>query len=162
MMKLQLFFALAGGLAITTSCNQQPKTPTNDVASNQEQVSNTAEHEESHEATEKLEINLNNGAKWAVNKEMMVYVRNSEGLVDTYINAPKKDYAALAKELNSTVGLLTKSCTMKGQSHEELHVWLHPYMQLIKDLGNAKNEEEASQIVNALQASFVMFNQYFE
>lgn len=157
-MKLQLIFAFAGALAITTSCNQQPKSPTSDTA--QQQMSETATPEENHE--EKLEISLNNGAKWEVNKEMMVHVRNSEGMVDTYINSPKKDYEALAKELNSTVGLLTKSCTMKGQSHEELHIWLHPYIQLIKDLGNAKSEEEASQIVNALQASFVTFNQYFE
>ena len=51
---------------------------------------------------------------------------------------------------------------MQGKSHDELHKWLHPYMELIKDLGNAKSDEEADQIVTTIQASFVIFNQYFE
>jgi hypothetical protein len=155
-MKKTLFIGLLGAIVATTSCNnQEPK-------STEKQEQTTADVQAKEEEQSAMEIELNNGAKWKVNPEMMVHVRASEGLVDSYINAPQKDHEALAKELNTTVGLLTKSCTMQGKSHDELHKWLHPYMGLIKDLGNAKSDEEADQIVTTIQASFVIFNQYFE
>lgn len=155
-MKRTLFIGLLGAIIATTSCNNpEPK-------SNETKEQNISEAEALNEEHASINIELDNGAKWKVNSEMMVHVRASEGLVDSYVNAPKKDYEALAKELNTTVGLLTKSCTMQGKSHDELHKWLHPYMGLIKDLGNAKNNEEADQVVTAIQASFVVFNQFFE
>ncbi len=155
-MKKILFIGLLGTIVGTTSCNnQEPK-------STEKQEQTTTDIKAIEEEQSPIEIELNNGEKWKVNPEMMVHVRASEGLVDSYVNAPKKDYEALAKELNTTVGLLTKSCTMQGKSHDELHKWLHPYMGLIKDLGNAKSDEEADQIVTTIQASFVIFNQYFE
>lgn len=155
-MKKTLFVGLLGTIVATTSCNnQEPK-------STEKQEQTTTDVQATEEEESPIEIELNNGKKWKVNPEMMVHVRASEGLVDSYINAPKKDHEALAKELNTTVGLLTKSCTMQGKSHDELHKWLHPYMELIKDLGNAKSDEEADQIVTTIQASFVIFNQYFE
>lgn len=155
-MKKTLFIGLLGTIVATTSCNnQEPK-------STEKQEQNITEAETPKEENASIDIELDNGAKWKVNPEMMVHVRASEGLVDSYVNAPQKDHEALAKELNSTVGLLTKSCTMQGKSHDELHKWLHPYMGLIKDLGNAKSDEEADQIVTTIQASFVIFNQYFE
>lgn len=155
-MKRTLLIGILGTIVAITSCNnQEPK-------STEKQEQNITEAESPKEEHAPIDIELNNGKKWKVNPEMMLHVRNSEGLVDSYINAPKKDHEALAKELNTTVGLLTKSCTMQGKSHDELHKWLHPYMGLIKDLGNAQNPEEADQIVTTIQASFVVFNQYFE
>lgn len=155
-MKKTLFIGLLGAIVATTSCNnQEPK-------STEKQEQTTADVQAKEEGHSAMEIELDNGAKWKVNPEMMVHVRASEGLVDSFINAPQKDHEALAKELNTTVGLLTKSCTMQGKSHDELHKWLHPYMELIKDLGNAKSDEEADHIVTTIQASFVIFNQYFE
>lgn len=153
-MKRTIFIGLLVTVFASISCNnQEPKSTEN-------QKQNIKEKPKEQQAS--IDIELNNGAKWKVNPEMMVHVRSSEGLVDSYVNSPKKDHEALAKELNATVGLLTKSCTMQGKSHDELHKWLHPYMGLIKDLGNVNNKDEADQVVSAIQASFVVFNLHFE
>ena len=89
-MKKTLFIGLLGTIVATTSCNnQEPK-------STEKQEQNITEAETPKEENASIDIELDNGAKWKVNPEMMVHVRASEGLVDSYINAPQKDHEALA------------------------------------------------------------------
>jgi hypothetical protein len=51
---------------------------------------------------------------------------------------------------------------MDGKSHEELHKWLHPHMQLIEDLGNADNDQQANEIIAQLNKSFQTYHNYFQ
>ena len=51
---------------------------------------------------------------------------------------------------------------MKGEAHGELHKWLVPHMNLIEALSNAGSTEEANRHVEHLQASFGLFEQYFQ
>ncbi|MDX9705319.1 MAG: hypothetical protein RBT46_06395, partial [Weeksellaceae bacterium] len=57
---------------------------------------------------------------------------------------------------------LIKSCTMEGQSHEELHKWLYPHIELLDALEVAENTESAAKIVEELQHSFATYHQYFD
>jgi len=57
---------------------------------------------------------------------------------------------------------LIKSCTMKGKSHDELHKWLHPHLELVEALEKSANENEAKGIVLKLQKSNEVYHQYFE
>ncbi len=110
----------------------------------------------------KGEIELNNGEKWKINAEMMPPLEASEKLVSTFIANDEKDYQTLAEKLKENNKLLISSCTMKGKSHDELHKWLHPYIGLLEELANAKDESQASQVVLEIEQSFVTFNQYFQ
>jgi len=57
--------------------------------------------------------------------------------------------------------LLTPNCTMTGKSHDELHKWLLPYIDLVKGLSEAKDETEAARQLENIQISLNTYNQYF-
>ncbi|HPN69632.1 MAG TPA: hypothetical protein PLZ32_08930 [Saprospiraceae bacterium] len=107
-------------------------------------------------------INLNNGEKWAVNEEMKPFISDSEKILNEFIDKKSTDYIALAAQLKEKNSGLVKSCTMQGASHDELHKWLHPHMELIESLANAGDLEAASITIDELKDSFVTYNQFFQ
>lgn len=107
-------------------------------------------------------IELNDGEKWVVVEEMMGYIGTMESHINEYENATEKDYYLLAKKLEDNLNLLTSNCTMEGQAHDELHKWLLPYIDLVGELAEADNDEEAKAIYSKIQSSFKTFNTYFE
>jgi hypothetical protein len=107
-------------------------------------------------------ITLNQGQKWKVNPEMIEHIKASEKAFAEYVSNNQTDYTALAKTLHSNNDNLIKSCTMTGPAHDELHKWLHPHLQLVKGLEDAKSDSEANKIVQQLNNSFETLNSYFE
>lgn len=122
----------------------------------------TAIHKEHQHDEENEEINLNNGQKWMVNKEMKPFILESETVLNKYNNVESNDYKTLAAQLKDKNSGLIKSCTMKGESHDELHKWLHPHMELIEELENAQDPEEAAVIISELEKSFETYHNYFQ
>lgn len=119
--------------------------------------------QKSHSKKKQTEtIQLNNGAKWPVNAEMKPHIENGEALLAAYIAQKEQDYQKLAADLKAQNNLLIKSCTMKGQSHEELHKWLYPHIQLIERLAAAKNIIEAEELIPQCQKSYTLYKAYFQ
>ena len=69
---------------------------------------------------------------------MKPHIENGEELLAAYITQKEQDYQKLAADLKAQNKLLIKNCTIKGQSHEELHKWMYPSIQLIERLAAAK------------------------
>jgi hypothetical protein len=118
-------------------------------------------------AEEKPEpIETDNGAKWKVNPEMMVHVRNLENDVAAFSKnastATLADYKNLAGRIKTNIGNITSTCTMSGKSHDELHKWLLPLIEHTKSLQNAASLDEARNYYGKIQASMDLFNWYFE
>lgn len=153
MNKLILTFAV-GGLLLSSCGNS-----TIEKSNNQTEV---AIHNEHHHDDESEAIELNNGEKWLVNEEMKPFILEAENILTEYINNNLSDYKTLAEQLKEKNSGLIKSCTMKGESHDELHKWLYPHIELIESLSKAESTEEASEIIANLQASFLTYNQYFQ
>lgn len=132
--------------------------------------SESQEHHENHETHENAtqrekettSISLNNGEKWQVNEEMKPFIERSETLLNSYVSGKSQDYQSLAKELENNNNALIKSCTMDGRSHEELHVWLKPHLEMTTALATTKNSDEAQPIITDLQNSFKTYHQYFQ
>ena len=122
----------------------------------------TAIHEEHQHDEESEIIELNNGEKWKVAANMITHIRNMENDVISFAKVEQKDYKSLSEKLQSNIDLLTSNCTMKGKAHDELHKWLLPYIDLVKELSEAKDETEASKHFENIQTSFTAFNQYFQ
>jgi len=122
----------------------------------------TATHEEHQHNAEIQTIELNNGEKWKVDANMISHIRNMENDVISFAKVEKKDYKSLSEKLQTNIDLLTSNCTMKGKAHDELHKWLLPYIDLVKELSEAKVETEASKQFENIQTSFTTFNQYFQ
>ncbi|MEO6904045.1 MAG: hypothetical protein ABI315_13000 [Bacteroidia bacterium] len=121
----------------------------------------TATHEEHADHTANA-LELNNGEKWVVNVEMTPFVKKGEELVNNYVANKGDDYKALATQLKEQNDQLISNCTMDGKSHEVLHVWLHPHLELVKELSNAETKEAADEIITRLKNSYETYNQYFQ
>lgn len=118
------------------------------------------EHTETNpEASDK--IRLNNNEKWIVNEEMKPFVLNGEELLASYSKENKTDYKKLAADLKAENNKLIKSCTMDGASHDELHKWLHPHLDLVNRLAEIDNPEKAKALIAEITASYQMYHQYF-
>jgi len=111
---------------------------------------------------EQVQIELNEGQKWKVNEEMKPHIEQGQALLNTYVAESDTDYKKLAANLQEQNSNLIKSCTMDGKSHDELHKWLHPHLELIKELSNANSPEEAAAITKELQTSFEVYSAHFE
>lgn len=113
-----------------------------------------------HESSDPLE--LDNGDRWVVNEEMKPYVAQGEALVDEFINDDKQDYRVLAEDVKEQNTQLILSCTMTGKSHDELHKWLHPHLELVDRLEKTTDEREAKNLVAQLQTSYEVYHQHFQ
>lgn len=107
-------------------------------------------------------IELNNGEKWLVNEEMKPFVQKGAELVDAYIEENKTNFKELATQLQEENNQLIKSCTMDGKSHDELHKWLQPHLELVKELENESDVVKAKVIVKKLQLSYQEYGHYFK
>ncbi|HNP19799.1 MAG TPA: hypothetical protein PKL31_15275 [Fulvivirga sp.] len=116
----------------------------------------TTEHNE-HSDDSPLE--LDNGQKWKVNAEMIPYILDGEKMLNEYDGS---DYKQLAEQLKDKNNGLIKSCTMTGKSHDELHKWLYPHIELITALGDAESEQKATAIIEQLKESFNTYNAHFQ
>lgn len=117
---------------------------------------------EDHHHDDGEAIALDNGQKWKVNDEMTPFVQTGKQLLDTYTETNDTDYKKLAEEMEGQNSQLIKSCTMDGKSHDELHKWLHPHLELVNKLSDAEDSDAAMKVVNELKESYAMFSQYFE
>lgn len=107
-------------------------------------------------------IQLNKGNKWLVNDAMKPFIQEEEIILNEYISTKSVDYKTLAAQLKEKNTGLIQSCTMQGESHDELHKWLHPHMELIKALAAAEGVSEAQTIIAQLQESYKIYKQYFQ
>lgn len=150
-MKKVIVFGMS--LMLLWSCNNSTEKSTT-----HQETENHAEHrhDESSEA-----IELNNGEKWLVNEEMKPFVMKGEELVNSFIQNNHTDYKALAQQLKEQNNKLIKSCTMDGKSHDELHKWLHPHLEIVKALEDEADASKANEIVLQLQHSYQQYHQYF-
>ncbi|MBP6334529.1 MAG: hypothetical protein KA444_03580 [Bacteroidia bacterium] len=121
---------------------------------------------EAHEHSEVEPISLNNGDKWVVDSGMITYIREMEKVIHELIilkdKMPMEEYAKTAIILEENVENLTNNCTMTGQSHDELHKWLLPYIEITERFSAARNPEEALAVLPELKTSFELFNKYFQ
>ena len=150
-MKKVIVFGMS--LMLLWSCNNSTEKSTT-----HQEAENHTEHQQD-ESSESIE--LNNGEKWLVNEEMKPFVMKGEELVNSYIQNNQTDYKTLAQQLKEQNNKLIKSCTMDGKSHDELHKWLHPHLDLVKALESEQDTNEAARIVAALQTSYQHYHQYF-
>ncbi|MFC2175587.1 hypothetical protein ACFLR1_01285 [Bacteroidota bacterium] len=113
-----------------------------------------------HNSTEHIE--LNEGQKWIVNAEMKPYIEQGRELLNAYLSQADTDNKNLATKLQEQNSKLIRSCTMDGKSHDELHKWLLPHLQLVKQLSDAETPDEVTKVTDKLKASYDLYDKHFE
>lgn len=108
------------------------------------------------------EIEMNSGKKWAANTETNQGVQKMQKSLNTFTTNTLDEYHKLAQQLNSDKNYVIKNCTMKGASHDNLHVWLLPLMAKIEALSETKTVADAAKIKESISENVSAYNNYFE
>ena len=147
------------------SCNNSEKNTDKKIKElSVKKEKNTQEEvivEEKHHHEEEA-IVLNEGKKWKVDDNMLTFIRNMEAGINDFEDNSERDYPRLANSIDENIRELTSNCTMKGQAHDELHKWLIPFIELSEQFDAATELEDQEKIYEEFQASFEVFNTYFE
>lgn len=122
----------------------------------------TESNDSSNSLKNTYNIELVNNEKWEVNKEMMIHIKNMESDIEVSSNQSNPNYEELGSQLDENIGLLTSNCTMTGKAHDELHKWLLPFIDLVKDLNATDSKEVQQESFDAIQESMNEFNTYFK
>jgi hypothetical protein len=108
------------------------------------------------------QIVLVNGQRWKVNEEMKPHVEQGMAILNNFLSKEVGSHKQLADDLKEQNNNLIRSCTMDGQSHDELHKWLLPHMELVKELSEAESEQEVTDVLNRLKASYDVYTAHFD
>ncbi|CAI8163704.1 MAG: Uncharacterised protein [Formosa sp. Hel3_A1_48] len=108
------------------------------------------------------EIKMNNGAKWTANPETNEGVFRMKSVLITSNPKELNDYHTIANALNKEKNYVIKECTMKGPSHDNLHLWLLPLVEKIDALKEANTLNEAQHIYKSIEQNVSAYDDYFE
>lgn len=108
------------------------------------------------------EITLNENEPWQANTATNDGVKKLKNVVNEFPVKTMKDYHQLANQLTEINNFIIDNCTMKGEAHENLHIWLYPLLEKVKLLKEAKTTVEAEEIRVSIECSVQKYATYFQ
>ena len=108
------------------------------------------------------DIQLNDGSKWEANIETTEGVIKMQKLIKTQTTTTIEDFHFLANNLNEVKNKVVKECTMKGASHDNLHIWLYPLIEKVTALTETNDISDASKIKQSIVENLNAYSDYFE
>ena len=108
------------------------------------------------------DMQLDEGAKWKANIETTEGVVKMQSLINTHTTVAIEDYHDLAGKLNEVKNTVVKECTMKGSSHDNLHIWLYPLVEKIGALSEVNTLAEAAEIKQSIVENLNSYTNYFQ
>ena len=106
-------------------------------------------------------IQLDNGQPWKANKETSTGVQHMLLLLQEKSIASREDYQKLGEDLAEELNILIAECTMKGASHDNLHIYLKPLIVHIAELKEVPNVSEGEAISSAIESHLQAYQLYF-
>ncbi|MBL4593485.1 MAG: hypothetical protein JKX68_06680 [Flavobacteriales bacterium] len=144
------------GLFTLSACTDNVKEENSENHKTKQEV-----HKEhvNHQAT----VQLNDGEKWIANIETTTNIEKMVAIV----NSETKDgdltyYHTIGERLDTEMQTVFSECTMKGESHEQLHNYLLPLVKLINELKDAENLKEAHPITEKINNHLNNYSTYFK
>lgn len=158
-------------LFVLTACNETKKSE-NENLNSETSTMDMEVHDEGHDNHSlegdglgndwTSEMKTDNGTKWSANPETNEGVQKMQSLIKTATTESIADYHQLSEKLNAEKNYIVKNCTMKGASHDNLHVWLLPLMAKIEALSETTSLDEASKIKHSISENVNAYDDYFE
>ncbi len=121
-----------------------------------------AKEADTHHPAEAGALSLDNGNRWKANMETTVGINNMIQLMDSF--SDKDDivaYATLKINLDNEVNAIFTNCTMTGEPHEQLHNYLLPLMDMLREVGSSDLETCQDGFVK-LMKHLKEYSTYFE
>jgi hypothetical protein len=146
-------------LLVLVACNNQEskKEENHDNHQKAEMKDEQKSNKEVHEETAG-KVQLDNGKKWKANPETITGINNMSRLVQNGITG-KVEVAKLYDSLQVEFKAIFDKCTMTGESHNQLHIYLLP---LKGRLDKLKAGNSGMEILEELQVHLLTFKNYFE
>ncbi len=112
--------------------------------------------EVAHTTDAALSVQLDNGNKWMANVETTQGIQKMTQLVNTALGNTTSP--SLKENLLTEFADVLNKCTMKGESHEQLHNYLLPLRENIEKLPEAPSKEE----LETIKLYLATYQNYFE
>ena len=117
--------------------------------------------EENSSNYQKNVISLNNGNPWKANPEttygiLIMKKKMASFNIDSNLNL----YSKLVDELTEEFLVIFEKCTMKGESHKQLHNYLLPIKLMFKDLLNS-NIKKRQKTFHTLSSHLEKYKYFF-
>lgn len=100
--------------------------------------------------------------KWAIPAPMMAHLQSLEKDLTTFKTKASTDHADLARRIDKNLKQLISSCTMTGESHDNLHEWLMPFLQLAKQHAESDVPKKQTKYVRKMRRAFTTFHEQFQ
>lgn len=153
MKKTIQLFAVLTVLIFTISCKDsvEKKSETEQPQQAEEQYHSEAE-----------ELQLNNGNLWDANIETTDGINAMLQLMDTFSEKENPEaYIALKQNLETQFKTIIKKCTMTGEAHDQLHIFIVPMKDLFDGL-TSSDIVNSKENFNKLNAHLKTYKNYFE
>lgn len=113
---------------------------------------------EQHNHDGQTVIELNEGKRWTANVETTQGIQSMIIMTNAYLANPSPDVKLLKENLTAELTGIFKKCTMKGESHDQLHNYLLPFKEKLEALSNSDDVEKVEEIKQYLET----YKNYFE
>jgi len=117
-------------------------------------------HSSDHSSNPEDGLRLNNGQKWIMDDHTRSsFVKMTTLFIDTdYLSMEEEGLKKSGSDLQVQLGELIKGCTMTGEAHDQLHVYLMGYMPAVATLSESGRMEDAKKVKHYLE----IYDDYFE
>ena len=118
---------------------------------------------ETRASAKKAELHLNDGEKWTSNPETTNGIKQMIGLINIEIKEDSiANYNEIGQKLNTEMKTIFSECTMKGEAHEQLHLYLIPLVKQFRELEEAETIKSAILSQKNILAHLNEYADYFE
>ncbi|MCO6499955.1 MAG: heme-binding domain-containing protein [Vicingus serpentipes] len=108
-------------------------------------------------------LHLNNGKKWVANIETTAGINRMITAITPDVEEGRISlYSAMGEQLNIEIKTIFETCTMEGEAHKQLHLFLVPLVKMSRDLEDIENEDEAAILQKDILKYLHQYNTYFE
>ncbi len=107
-------------------------------------------------------MSLNDGGKWEANKETTEGVSNMLKLLEGTDARTTDAYKKNGKLLKEQIDLVLNQCTMKGESHDQLHTFLVPLISKVDKLESVDMDKQGAKIQGKIKEHLEAYDTYFK
>lgn len=126
------------------------------------QAADDAHQHERHSEVATTELELNDGERWEMDEHTRAMLAKME---QTFFQADHSTLMGLngaGSQLDAQLKELINGCTMQGESHNQLHIFLTDYMPAVKGLAGAKDYDTARASAIKLKGQLESYKHYFK
>ncbi len=121
-----------------------------------------ADHQ-AHESSEKLsDLSLNNGVKWKTDSHTKLMMKSIHEILNQDIRLESAEYRILGEKVSEKIDKLISGCTMTGDSHAQLHVFLSKFIPAVKSLIRVEDSKQGAIMHTELKGLLKTYNEYFK